>query len=194
MKSLRWFSFAYVMSALLNAPAYAGGMIAAGKNHVAPQAAATPGSKISNPKNLNQMDKAYDRAISAFKAGDRVTAAKWSGIAAVLGHAAGQHALATMFATGQGVDLDYEKAMKWWHLATAQGEVRSIYNLGVMYSHGRGVAVDNVEAYKWLHVATEQGFEDAYQLQPRLAEVMTLGQIAVSQARARAWVANHKSQ
>lgn len=60
-----------------------------------------------------------------------------------------------------------------------------------MYSHGRGVAVDYVEAYKWLQLAQGLGFRDAYQLQPRLAEMMTLGQIAISQAKARKWSVEH---
>ncbi len=136
-------------------------------------------------------ETAFENALAAYKAGDTEASVRWSRIAAEKGHAPSQHALATMFATGQGVGLDYAKALKWWRQAAGQGDVHSIYNLGVMYSHGRGVPVDYVEAYKWLHLATEMGFQDAYQLQPRLAETMSLGEIAISQAKARAWAARH---
>lgn len=55
---------------------------------------------IADAPATHSSETAFTNAIDAYKAGDPVLAVEWSGVAARLGHAPSQHALATLFATG----------------------------------------------------------------------------------------------
>ena len=57
-----------------------------------------------------------------------------------------------MYANGQGVPKDYEKAVKWFRLAAEQGNADALKNLGEMYANAQGVPPDYVLSYMWLTV------------------------------------------
>lgn len=110
------------------------------------------------------------------------------------GNAFAQARLGTMYASGQGVQQDYAKAMQWLQLAAQQGNAHAQANLGVMYYNGQGVSQDYVKAYMWSEVAAANGFKEANEIMPKIAARMTSTQIA--QARQEAsewWAARRKS-
>ncbi len=73
------------------------------------------------------------------------------------GNALAQVALASMYATGQGLPEDGGEALRWYRLAAEQGSVEAQIALGGMYAEGRGVAQDETEALRWYRLAAEQG-------------------------------------
>ena len=78
-------------------------------------------------------------------------------IKAEQGDAEAQWELGCMYAEGEGVSQDYEKAAKWFRKAAEQGYAVSQYELGRMYAKGQGVEKNDKEAAKWFRKAAEQG-------------------------------------
>jgi TPR repeat protein len=62
-----------------------------------------------------------------------------------------------MYHYGNGIDIDYDKAMNWYLKAAAQGQAAAQANLGTIYLHGQGVQIDYAEAYSWFLNAAKQG-------------------------------------
>src|SRR5262249_2351011 len=77
------------------------------------------------------------------------------------GVALGQDKFGSMYATGQGVPLDFKEAVKWFRKAADQGYANAQYNLGVAYFEGSGVPQDFKEAVKWFRKAADQGNDEA---------------------------------
>lgn len=57
--------------------------------------------------------------------------------------------LAVVHQYGDGVAVDYGKAMQWYRFAAERGDRVSQYMVGQMYLEGQGVPVDQVEAHRW---------------------------------------------
>ncbi len=57
--------------------------------------------------------------------------------------------LAVIHQHGDGVPVDYAKAMRWYRQAADQGDKVSQLQIGLMYQIGQGVAVDANEAHRW---------------------------------------------
>ena len=55
-----------------------------------------------------------------------------------------------MYANGEGVIKDYEKAVEWFKKAAQQGYALAQFNLGVMYAKGDGVTQDMKKALQWI--------------------------------------------
>jgi TPR repeat protein len=91
------------------------------------------------------------------QARDATQAYHWYRQAAMAGFPAAQAALALLFATGQGVQLDNQEAVHWWGKAAEQGDAESQYNLALMYEKGVGVPQDVAQTMFWLEKAAEQG-------------------------------------
>jgi len=66
-----------------------------------------------------------------------------------------------MYADGQGVPKDDQRAVVLVRKAAEQGEAFAQFNLGVMYDKGQGVLKDDQQAAAWYRKAAEQGFADA---------------------------------
>ena len=103
------------------------------------------------------MAQDYQKALTAYHAGDFATALKEWRPLAEQGNAKAQKNLGVMYDNGNGVLQDYAEALKWYRLAAEQGNVGAQSNLGVMYHKGEGVLQDDAEAVKWLRLAAEQG-------------------------------------
>jgi len=82
--------------------------------------------------------------------------------AAEIGDAKAQALLGAMYATGQGVPLDYAESEKWSRKAAKQGEAGGQFMLGFMYDTGKGVPKDFAEAVKWYRKAAEQDYATAH--------------------------------
>jgi hypothetical protein len=70
-------------------------------------------------------------------------------------------ALATQYATGNGVAKDLGKAAKLYRRAAELGDARGECLLGLDYANGEGVKKNMTEAARWLRKAADQGLADA---------------------------------
>ncbi len=84
---------------------------------------------------------------------------------AVAGKSAGATAsLGVMYATGRGVERDYEAAMRYYQAAARMGSAHGLEGIGVLYANGQGVARDMEEALAHWLAAASAGDEDAASL------------------------------
>jgi hypothetical protein len=65
------------------------------------------------------------------------------------GSADAAYNLAVIHQYGDGVALDYAKAMQWYRVAADKGDKVSQFQIGLMYQTGQGVAADKEEAHRW---------------------------------------------
>lgn len=72
--------------------------------------------------------------------------------------------LGVMYATGRGVERDYDAAMRYYQAAARMGSAHGIEGIGVLYANGQGVARDMDEALAHWMVAAAAGDEDAMAL------------------------------
>ena len=86
--------------------------------------------------------------------------------AAEQGHANAQNSLGIMYQLGQGVDVNYKKAIEWYEKAAKQGDAHAQFNVGVMYKKGRGVDVNYKKAMEWFEKAAQQGHAEAQDVLP----------------------------
>ena len=64
--------------------------------------------------------------------------------------------LGNIYAKGQGVARDMERAMKWYEQAASAGDAHSQYIVGLAYLEGSGVPADEGKAFNWLRLAAGQ--------------------------------------
>lgn len=57
--------------------------------------------------------------------------------------------LAVIHQYGDGVPLDYAKAMAWYRMAAEKGDKVSQFQIGLMYQNGQGVEANQEEAHRW---------------------------------------------
>lgn len=72
--------------------------------------------------------------------------------------------LGVMYATGRGVERDYETAMRYYQAAARMGSAHGLEGIGVLYANGQGVERDMNEALAHWLVAASAGDEDAMAL------------------------------
>ena len=67
--------------------------------------------------------------------------------------------LGRMYGTGEGTEVNYEKALYWWEKAAEQGDVRAQFATADMYycSYGEGMSWDKEKALCWFEKAAAQG-------------------------------------
>lgn len=74
------------------------------------------------------------------------------------GDAYAQYALASFYNSGQGVELDPQKAVTWYEKSAQQNNDLAQYSLGVMYEFGDGgLEKSQGEANKWYRLAADNG-------------------------------------
>ena len=73
-----------------------------------------------------------------------------------------------MYAKGNGVEQDYEKAFDWYMKAAEQENRDAQYSVAVMYESGEGVERDLYKALYLYNVAADQGDERAIERVKRL--------------------------
>ncbi|WP_108812263.1 tetratricopeptide repeat protein [Sphingorhabdus sp. Alg231-15] len=78
-------------------------------------------------------------------------------IRAVFGQAEAQSLLGEAYEFGEGVKLDYRKALFWYKKSADQGHDRAQANIGAMYQRGDGVEADLDVARQWSELAATQG-------------------------------------
>ena len=103
----------------------------------------------------------FNAGLDAYEKGDYTTALKEWTTLAEQGNAFVQYIIGTMYANGQGVRQDDQKAVEWFTKAALQGVANAQNSLGAMYAEGRGVQQDDQKAVEWYTKATLQGNADA---------------------------------
>lgn len=76
-------------------------------------------------------------------------------LSAAKGDADAQFAIGAMYANGQGIPQDYQKAAAWYRKAAEQGHARAQYHIGAMYDIGQGVPQNYRLAAMWFRKAAE---------------------------------------
>jgi len=86
-------------------------------------------------------------------------AAKWMRKAAVQGFPGAMVVLGGLHEKGDGVSLDYEKAMEWFEKAAALGDTQACHAIALAYFDGRGkvVPVNKTKAVQWLQRGADKG-------------------------------------
>lgn len=69
--------------------------------------------------------------------------------------------LGNLYARGEGVPQDMERAMKWYEQAASAGDAHAQYIVGLAYLDGSGVSVDEGKAFNWLRLAAGQDHVNA---------------------------------
>lgn len=93
---------------------------------------------------------------------------KWFRRAAERGHVGAQNAVAAAYASGEGVDKNYQEAMKWWRKAADKNSAEAEFNIGYSYLMGEGVDENDAEAFKWITLSAQQNFTEAQYMLGRL--------------------------
>ena len=98
-----------------------------------------------------------DEGMTAYRAGDYVTAFETWRPLAEKGDPVAQYRLGNLYADGKGVAKSDTAAMLWFLSSAKQGNADAQYNVGASYAEGLGVAKSEDEAAKWFRRAADQG-------------------------------------
>ena len=121
------------------------------------------------------------------------------------GDAEAQAWVGSLYANGDGVDINDGTAFGWYLKSAEGGNVQAQSNIGAMYAMGQGVPGNDALAYMWWSLAAAQGdssertrdsrvvAEDAQSNKDILEERMTREQIAEGQRLSREWLTAHPS-
>ena len=71
-------------------------------------------------------------------------------VAAAKGDPVAEQELGRAYQLGEGLPVDYARALDWYRKSAAQGNARAMHNLGLMYHMGKGVPADQKQAANWL--------------------------------------------
>ena len=101
------------------------------------------------------------------------------------GNAEAQAWIGSLYANGDGVDVDDKAAFAWYLKSAEGGNVQAQNNIGAMYAMGNGVAENPQAAVDWFERAAEAG--DAHS-QFNLAVLLSEGKgVAMDLAKAAKW-------
>lgn len=85
------------------------------------------------------------------------SAVDWYGKAAAGNHSGAQYMMGRLYASGEEVPVDSQKAVQYYELAAGQGNAEALFYLGLMYHAGLGVEKDIGKAVSTYERAAEQG-------------------------------------
>ena len=106
-------------------------------------------STFSLVANAANVDEDFRLAAKLHRGGDTNQAISLWKQWADKGNADAAYNLAVIHQHGDGVALDYGKAMQWYRVAADQGDKASQIQIGLMYQIGQGVAINEEEAHRW---------------------------------------------
>lgn len=146
---------------------------------------------VGDPTAEYLVGKIYERA-GALQ--DYKQAATWYQRASQQGVADAQLALGLLYASGEGIPADANKAVQQFQMAANQGQSRAQCQLAQSFAEGRGVPVDPVRAYQWFALTQmspfnqkDQGCEMAPEKLSQLARQLGAAQTARARQAAETW-------
>lgn len=98
----------------------------------------------------------WDDGVAALNAGDFATALALLTPLAEGGHVQAQDKLSHIYWYGDGVAVDYERALYWTQQALKQNSAVAQFNMSSHYAEGRAVTEDVKQAIEWLKKAAAQ--------------------------------------
>lgn len=125
---------------------------AAARKSLAARPAPAPAAKPS-PKTA--------KAESAEPPSDPRRLAPWLEAHAKNGDAVATYRLGVLYALGEGVTQDYQRAASLFKTAAEDGVTEAQYNIAVMYAEGLGIDRDPTQAVFWYRKAAAQGSSSA---------------------------------
>lgn len=99
----------------------------------------------------------YQKGLSFLIDGESGQALPWLEKAVAVGNPEAQYQLGLLYARGDGVEQNFNRAHEWLMKAALQGHPKSQYHLGHMYGLGDGVEKDYEEAFVWFWLAASYG-------------------------------------
>lgn len=121
------------------------------------KAAATNLPKATDWVAQYQSRSDFQKGIAAFNAKNYPEALLWYKKAADQGDGAAMYNIGSMYANGQGVDINYLESHIWFEKSAEKGVTNAMLDLGNMYYEGYGVVKDLKEAYSWYKKAADGG-------------------------------------
>ncbi|NNC68473.1 MAG: sel1 repeat family protein [Gammaproteobacteria bacterium] len=106
---------------------------------------------------VNKKENNMSQARQAYNNGDYEKAHKIWLTQAEKGNPEAQAWLGSLYANGDGVDVDDKNALSWYEKAAEQGYSMAQANVGAMYFMGQGADKNVDKAIKWLSAAAENG-------------------------------------
>jgi uncharacterized protein len=103
----------------------------------------------------------FEDGLSAFNAGDFVTAYNDWWPLAQRGDAKAQASVGFLYYSGKGVRRDDRQSLLWFSRAAEAGQPTAQYFLGLHYFYGRGVTRDLARAYSWCEIALTNGYSES---------------------------------
>lgn len=115
--------------------------------------------------NASSLDEEMRQAAKLHKQAETAQAvAIWQRLSAQ-GNADAAYNLAVIHQHGDGVPVDFEKAMSWYRLAAERGDKISQFQIGLMYQIGQGVEENQAEAHRWFTMHRQHHLHHAHQPQ-----------------------------
>ncbi len=115
-------------------------------------------------------------------------AAKWLHKASAQDYTSAMVILGGLYEKGEGVSLNYKKAMDWFEKAAVLGDAQACHVIGLAYLNGRGnvVPIDKAKAIEWIQRGADKGDS---QSQYALAEAYLKGEgVKKDFGAARKWL------
>ena len=129
--------------------------------------------------------QAFDSGMQALGTGNYAEAyCQWKPLAE-RGHVEAQYHLGWLYANGNGLAVDIERAVVWWQRAAGQGHADAQFALGLAYTTGEGLRADLGQAVGWYLAAARQGHQDARDILLRLNGDATVGLLEIAPEIAR---------
>jgi hypothetical protein len=103
----------------------------------------------------------FQRGMLALQRGDYAEAYCLLKPLAEQGDVESQYNIGWLYANGNGMRVDMNKAIEWWKRAATKGYVDAEFALGLAYTTGDGIKADKEEAVKWYLKAGTKGNGEA---------------------------------
>ena len=99
----------------------------------------------------------YVKGLDFLKNQDIASAIPWFEKAIEQGNPEANYHMGLLYARGDNVTQDYQRAREHFHQAAMMGHPKALYYLGHLYGEGSGVEQDYVEALKWFWLSASYG-------------------------------------
>jgi hypothetical protein len=123
---------------------------------------------IGSPGAVLADRKTFELGMRALEKGNYAEAyCHWKPLAEQ-GNAEAQYHMGWLYANGNGLAVDPERALAWWTRAARQGFGDAEFAVGLAYTTGDGIERDLDEAVIWYLAAARRGNQDARDILIRL--------------------------
>ena len=118
-------------------------------------------SKRLKSLSSKKIESLLEKGRGAYMAGDFVTAKTFWLPLAELGNSEAQAWIGSLYANGDGVEVDDSEAFEWYLKSASGGNVQAQSNVGAMYAMGNGVEKNTKEAIHWFEQSADAGDPNA---------------------------------